>query len=374
MFLHSFKYAFKQTIRQKEYIIWLILFPIILGSLFKIAFANLYDDHTFSAISVAIVEDEKNEIFSQVLNQVSEGDEPLLKPEYTDNDKARQMLKDEDVKGIIYTSDISLTVSDNSIDATILKSFLEQYKVQEKIITDTVKTDPAKLQTVISKLSEDINCNENIKLTDDKMDNSKQYFYNLFAMVSLFGSMSGLYIALESQGNLSEIGARKCISPVNKLTEITASLLSHCAAQSVCSVISVTFIRFVLKIDFGSRLPLVYIACIIGGILGVTMGFLIGSLGQMKSAIKMSIAMTVSMMSCFFSGLMIGNMKAVVAEYAPWFNKINPAAVISDCFYCLDIYSDYSRFTEKIITMLIMIVIFTAGGYFMTRRRRYASL
>ena len=46
-------------------------------------------------------------------------------------------------------------------------------------------------------------------------------------------------------------------------------------------------------------------------------------------------------------GLMMGNMKAVIAEKIPGFNNINPAAVISDSFYCLNIYEDYDRFITK---------------------------
>ena len=58
--------------------------------------------------------------------------------------------------------------------------------------------------------------------------------------------------------------------------------------------------------------------------------------------------------------------KAIAALY--------PAAVISDAFYCLNIYDDYERFTVKIVTMLIMTVVFCFGGFLLTRRRRYASL
>ena len=80
------------------------------------------------------------------------------------------------------------------------------------------------------------------------------------------------------------------------------------------------------------------------------------------------------MTSCFFSGLMVSGMKAVVEMKAPWFNRINPASVISDTFYCLNVYNDYKVYTEKIITMIIMTVIFTTIGFLLTRRKKYASL
>lgn len=182
-----------------------------------------------------------------------------------------------------------------------------------------------------------------------------------------------LKILQENQGDLSALGARRCCSPVNKLTSITATLLAFHVVEMICMVISVTFLRFVLKVDFGSKLPLVYLAAIVGGIMGISMGFFVGSF-RIKEGVKISVVMAVSMTCCFFSGLMSNTMKGTVAEHCPIFNEINPAAIISDSFYCLNLYEDYRRFTVKIISMAIYTVLFTLGGYVLTRRRKYASL
>ena len=42
MFLHNLKYEFLQNIRQKELIGWMMLFPIVLATLFYVAFGNIY--------------------------------------------------------------------------------------------------------------------------------------------------------------------------------------------------------------------------------------------------------------------------------------------------------------------------------------------
>ncbi len=374
MFLHVFKYNLMRTFRQKDTIFWLIIFPIVLGTFFKVAFSNIYKDSIFTAIPVAIVADEKNEVFDQVIKQVSTGDDALFKVEYTDKESALDMLNDKDVSGIIFTKDLSLSVSADGIKPTIIKSFLEQYKVREKIITDTAAKNPQNLEAVVSALSNDVQSNENIPLGDTNMDPFLSYFYNLIAMVALLSSQSGLYIAINNQGNLSPIGARKCCAPTHKLVSIIASMLSQAVTQILCAALSVTFIRFVLNVDFGSNLPLVYLASSIGALLGLSLGFFIGSIGRMGTQLKNAISMAVSMSSCFLSGLMIADIKPIIIQYMPWFNKINPAAVISDSFYCLQIYSDYGRFIEKIITMIILTVIFAAGGFFLTRRQKYASI
>jgi len=80
------------------------------------------------------------------------------------------------------------------------------------------------------------------------------------------------------------------------------------------------------------------------------------------------------MVLCFLSGLMIGDIKATINEKAPWFNKINPAAVISDSFYCLSIYDNYDKYIVKLATMVIISAIFVILGFAVSRRKKYASL
>lgn len=376
MFLHNLKYEILQSLRVKDVLFWLILFPIVLGSFFKIAFNGIYEKTTkFSTVPVAVVENKEDEIFRSVMDGIENVDEPLFKVTYTDEENALELLEKQDVFGIIWVDkEKSLSVSGEGIEQTIIKSFMEQYAVQEKIITDTVMTNPADLEKVISALDSEVKTNEDIPLTEGNTDNLIQYFYNLIAMVAFFGSLTGLHIVIGSQANLSPLGARKSCSPTPKLITITASLLGSFVVQTICVAVCITYLAFVLKIDFGSRLPLVYLSGILGGYLGVAMGFMIGSFGRMSEGLKVGISMTVTMLCCFLSGLMTGNMKAVVAQHAPWFNKINPAALISDCFYCLNIYEDYDRYIEKNVTMLIITAVFIVIGFLLTRRRKYASL
>lgn len=378
MFLHNLKYEILQSLRVKDVLVWLIIFPIVLGTFFKIVFTDLWDKtEVFDTVPVAVVETSEDKIFHSVIDEIESSDSPLLKVTYTDKDKAMKLLEDKKITGIIFieNGEKSLTVaSESGTNETIVKSFLEQYMVQEKIITDTVKNDPAKLNEVISVLGDRSSYVENIPLTEGDPDPYTSYFYNLIAMVGLFGSITGLHIVINNQANLSPIGARRNCSPTPKLVSIIAALIGSFIVQAICVIISVSYIAFVLKVDFGTRLPLVYVSGIIGGITGVSMGFFVGSFGNMSEGVKVGISMAFSMICCFLSGLMVGNMKAILAEKAPWVNEINPAALISDSFYCLDVYSDYDRYIRKSVTLLIICAAFILTGSLLTRRKKYASV
>lgn len=375
MFLNSLKYEILTCLRNKDFLMWLVLFPIILGTFFKIVFADLYEKEiAFHTVPTAIVQTEENEIFDSVIESVTTGDEPLLAVTECSEEEALALLKDGDVSGIIYADDLSLTVSGEGLDQTIIRSFLEQYKVREEIITEAAKNHPEKIETIVQQLSADIEISKNISMTDNEMDPYAAYFYNLIAMVALFGSVTGLHIAVGNQANLSAIGARNNCSPVNKLVSTLASLCGSFLSQGICVAFSITFLAFVLGVDFGSNLGFVYLAGILGGWMGVAMGFFVGSISRLSEGVKNGIAMSVSMTCCFLSGLMVADIKGYLAVNMPWVNKINPAAVISDSLQCLVIFDNFAVYTEKIITMIILTAVFTLGGFLLSRRRKYASL
>ena len=376
MFFHDLKYMLLSGFRIKSFLFWLMLFPILLGTLFKVAFGNVYEnDVLFRSIPTAVVETSDNAVFRQVIDSLEEADEPLLAVEYTDEDNAMQLLKEGKVSGIIYVGDkLSLSVTEQKMDQVILKTFVEQYGVNEKIIKDTAEKDPSKIQAVVDKLSEDVSACKDIPMTHGDPDIYVQYFYNLIAMVAMYGSVTGLHITVQNQANLSALGARKNCSPTPKSVSMLADLTGSYIMQSACMILCVTFTHFVLKIDFGDRLPLVYVAAVLGGILGVSFGFFFGSVNRFSFEAKIGIVMAVSMFSCFLSGLMMGQMKGIIAEHIPWLNKINPATVVADSLFSLNMYSDYSRFISRIITMLIITAVCTAAGIIVTRRKKYADL
>ena len=375
MFRHNLAYELKEVLRVKEFVLWLMLFPIILGTLFKVAFGSIYSTEVFDTIPVAAVMTSENEVAEEFLKGMSEEENPMLAVTFIDADNAKQMLLDGEVEGILTVGEsMDLTVARTGMVPTILQELVSRYKLYETVIRDTIATDPASLQTVLAKLSAEVNACRDTSPKADNPDVYVQYFYNLIAMVAICGNMTGLHVSTNNQANQSILGARKNCSATPKGIYLTAGLLGSCIAQSVSMVLCVTFLRFVLQVNFGGSLLLLYLAAILSGCLGVAFGFFIGSIGKMKHEGKSVIAITVSMVLCFLSGLMMGNIKGILAVKAPWVNRFNPVAIISDSFYCLNMYSDYRRFISKVIAMLIYTAVFTALGVLFTRRKKYASI
>ena len=161
-------------------------------------------------------------------------------------------------------------------------------------------------------------------------------YYTLIAMACLFTSFAGAYIAMHHQANLSPLGARKCVSPNNKFLSVGAQLLSCLLSQFFCVAVNVLYLFYIMKIDFGTSLPLILFTSFIGCIMGVSFGFFVGSIGRVSEAAKNGIMVSVSLLCSFLSGLMIGNMRMLVESFCPLINDINPAVLIYDSVLTLN--------------------------------------
>lgn len=61
MFLHNFKYTFKTLFKNKSLIFWTFAFPIILGTLFHMAFSDIESSEKLHTIKIAIIGDSITE-------------------------------------------------------------------------------------------------------------------------------------------------------------------------------------------------------------------------------------------------------------------------------------------------------------------------
>lgn len=83
---HNFKYDFLVCLRSKDVILWMLIFPVFLGTVFHIAFGNVTASNAFEAVPVAVVMETENEAFRTVMDEITAGEEPLFAVTYTDKE------------------------------------------------------------------------------------------------------------------------------------------------------------------------------------------------------------------------------------------------------------------------------------------------
>lgn len=382
---HTMKYSMRIVIRNKAQCFWLILFPIILGTLFKLAFSGL--GVTVEAIPVAVVMGENvKELYRENFRQVAEnlegeGEDRLLEITYCDRERALKLLKDGEVEGIFTVGEeIALSVSTKAysdkraLNQNILNTFVNRYNLSAAALGEIAMEHPEHFQAAARALTAEHSYSGEASLSASEEDTYKTYFYNLLAMTCLFCCMSGLYISLNNQGNLSALGVRRNISPTPKLISILGELSAYVLVNYGCILVGFAYINLVLRVELSDRLMLVLLTLFVSDMAGSAFGFFVGAIGRMSEGIKNGVVVAASMFCCFLSGLMVGNMRILIEKNCPIVNRINPAALISDSFYCLAHFDDYARYTRNILSLIVFTVLFLAGGFLLTRRRRYASL
>lgn len=436
MFFHSMKYMFLTLLRDKGSLFWCFAFPLVLGTMFHFTFAGLGIDESFEAIPIAVVIKEDDSSFEQMLppdiaaglsdgsastdsfspdnfvrgcfDSLSEpGDDQFLEVTYTSWEEACTLLEEKKVYGII-TADLSalsdavnaqmtaasdgagtdgdavallhLSVSaemnSGPLYQSILSAFVEQFNLDYNAILSAAMTHPETLPKLLHTFSDDTDTNylTQESISADTLDESLIYFFNLIAMTCLYAAMMGNNVAIYNQANLSQLGARRNISPVPKFVSILGQLTASLLFEFLTLLVTLAYLALVLGVNFGDELGYVALTALCGCFAGISLGFFVGSFGQLNKTIKFSILMVVIMAGCFLSGLMVADMRIRVENFCPLINRINPSALITDALYALIVYPSRARFFSNIISLLALSILLCLGGFALVRRKKYASL
>lgn len=383
MFFKCYKYRLKSFIKNRNLYFWSLIFPFILGTLFYFAFGNYMEGtgELLETIPVAVVKGEvsqEKENFVDVLEQLSspkDGENAMLEVQEVSKDKAEELLNEKSVDGIIYiNSALSMTVAESGINQTILKNILDQYLRKEAAIVDIMKTHPEKLQDMMQVVEQDRNYLHTISLNESTSNPMNQYFYALIAMACLYCCFYGISISSDLQGNLSTLAARRIIAPSNKLSMIMCDYLAAFTLAAIGILVLFLYFICILKIDFGDKLIFTIFTALVGCMFAIAFGAFLGSSPHQKRGTKISMGAGIMLFLSFLAGLMAMQMPYYIERNLPIINRINPAMLLADSFYCLTFYQNDRTYWSNMAILIVYTVIFIGWSAFKLRREKYASI
>lgn len=388
LFFHNSKYTMLSMFRMKVTLFWTLAFPLLLATFMYMAFGNLFEkDEMFKTINVAVVESENDDTLMSVLESLdvnhtdsaSKSDDSsnsfsgLINMKLMDSSAAKKALNDKKVTGIIYTEDASLVVDENSYNATILESILTQYKQQKDVFTNIAKTNPAALDTAIAGLSDTTSEYKEISLSSGNQDEYTNYFYAVFAMSCLFASFSAVTATNRLLANTSPLGMRKSLAALSKNILIFSEYISLLIIHFVVELITLVYLTL-LGVDFGNKYPAIILTLFFGCMIGLSIGVIIGAIPKLTEGSKIGISVGIGMVLSVLADLCANGIKDMVEHKLPIANRLNPACLISDCFYSLNVYDSYDRFFRNISIMAVESVILLIIAFVLLRREKYASI
>ncbi len=319
--------------------------------------------------------------FIELMNDLTydDGTKMIDRVETESHDAAEKMLEEGEIAAIITVSGLNdITMEENGYGASqsILSSIISQYRLQVGLTIDTINEDSEKLdqsEEMVDEAIEGIDYIDVRGTSGENKDPFVQYFYNLIAMVAIMGSMASMNVIVDCQANQRETGKRLDMAPVSKTFYELAALTAATLIQTAINIIALTFYIYVLGVNFGGSLGVIYLTTIIAGILGLSLGYTVAHIGR-NADIKEGLLMTVILGGGFMSGLMYGDMKAIMEEHFPLFNRINPSAVITDAFYALNVFGVGERYYRALTYMVGLSVVFLIIGMLLSKKTSYKSL
>ena len=364
-------------INGKVTLFWTLIFPIALATFMYMAMGNLMEkDEMFKDVKVALVEQETDNslmlttLFSSIKG---ENDEALIELEVMDEQEAQAALNNDEVCAVIYSGDCHIDTRDENYKTSTVKNILDQYLQNSYMYKKIAEDDPDKLSEILGSMWGDTVFYTEEATTDGSQDRYNNYFFAIFAMSCLFASFSSLYTTHNIQGNVSALGMRRNISATGKLMIVCAEYAAMLFIHFVVELITLLYMKL-LGVDIGHKYPAVILTLFVGCMIGIAMGVIIGSIRNIGVGGKLGIAVGVSMALSVMADLCVTGLKNMIEMKCPVINRINPAALITDCFYTLNVYDNYNRFTKDIVTLVIESVLLVAVSILIVRRNKYASV
>lgn len=390
MFWHLYIYRLKVLLKNKYLLFWQGAFPIILGTLFFMAFSDITEmTETLDTQKVVITSKSEtgdtaenivksNETFLAFVENLEE--QGLYDMSYADYEDAIKLVENNKAIGALIVSksqtgiDISIAFGSNGINQTILKNIINKYKHGEAVIIDAMKNNPQSVETVLKELYSEENLSKDLSVNSENMDTYNQYYFALFAMTCMFGGFFGMFNTKHCQADQSAVGMRRAVSPTKKMMVVLSEFLAAITIVEIIFTVLFVYLTLVLGIDLGDKYELIFLASFMASLLGVAMGYFVGVALKCKESSKDGILTAITLFLNFLAGLMLGDMKVRIEETMPIINRINPAALISDCFYSICAYDDMNMYIRSIVSIGIWAVVLAVGAIIVLRREKYANL
>lgn len=413
MFWHVFHYSLKADLRDRALVFWTLAFPLILATLFGMAFANLNQTEAFNRIPVAVVDNaawQADSSLRTVMQEVSAGDNALFSLRILPENEALAALRENKVTGVLTARSVTaaqtaqsgqsgqagqagpttqsgqpaamalppvtaldVTVTQTGLSPSIIKVFADEYMQTaanwRSILTLDPAVDLAALQQTATR-----EWLTSRPLSQANPNTILVYFYALIAMTCLYGGFWGMKEVMEVQADQSGQAVRIVVSPVSRLKLILASSAAKMVIHFSSILILLAYLQFGLHIGFGQDLGRIVLAAFVGSVLGLAMGAVIGAAVHVGEGAKTGILIGFTMLCSMFAGLNNAEMKYITIKNLPAMAWINPANLIGDSFYALYYFDTHTRYWSNILVMLVFIA---ACGTFVAlklRRQRYASL
>lgn len=404
----SFKYSLLQMVRVPGMLIWTLIFPIVLGSLFIVMLGSLDDYHEGSlSINVVVVDDApsaesspntedglKAQVFNSFIESMSEGDDALFDVTYaaTPEEAARLVRdsigSDHEYAGYVHYADGHVNTmlakatdpgESYEIEPSVLMLAMDRYTAEEAMIQDILRADPAVFSdpAFLASLSAPIETTVRADITANQPRESLRYYFALLGMAAFFGANIGLVGFQQIRANASALAARRSLGTLSHGKTAFVTLMA-CWLLAFASLVLLFFYLIIIGgVDFGDRSGICLLICLVASLCSTAFGCVIAAIPKIPDQAKGGLLCGLVCIASIFAGLYGSpsmQFADAVSASAPWLDMINPTVQVCQAFYATMFYDTNAQTFMHLAILLAMALVFFALSARSLRRQRYASL
>ena len=409
-----FVHTVRMLLRRRDVLIWVVLFPLALATLFQIMFSNFDEYYRVEPASCVVVDDENYRspqamFFREMLNAVSEhGDDQVLSVSMVATpDEGRAAVLAGDAAACItvnseglpsmQVSPLSVSSTTGSLDQSIVRAVLDQYRQTYAEMKQTFTALPLAqgmqvapsqegfeslaatpgMQEAASAFMSDAVKTQQVDVLRVKSSSTVRYFYALMGFASLMSITVAICAVSATRANTSAVGARRQVAGVSPAKQMAVTMAASFVAVFGCLLLAFAYMRFVLGVEFGGRDGLTVVAIATCALMSTALGAAIGAIPSMPTPGKEGLATGITCLCALFAGLYgepSMQLADQIAQNAPWAALINPAAQAANAFYDLTYYDSLAPFFWTMCVLLVMAAAFFAVAAVLMRRQNYERL
>lgn len=419
----SFKYSLLQLVRVPGVLIWTLVFPIVLGSLFVMMLGALDERAEAVSVNVVVVDEEQanggertatsfediaraaqvgarvggvfdEEAFATFMEALGEGDDALFNITYVSSpEEAAALVReslgtDDEYAGYVQYADgevqtvLAKATSASEayeVEPSILMMIMDRYVAEEALIKETLQKNPAALVNpeFIETLMAPVEATVRASVTDNTPRESLRYYFALFGMAAFFGASIGLIGFQQIRANASALAARRSLGALSHGKTAFVTLLASWLLSFASLLVLFAFLVVIGGVDFGDRVGICILICLVASLCATALGCALAAIPKVPDQAKGGIVTGIVCVASLFAGLygtFAIDFADAVSQTAPWLDVINPVVQVCQAFYATMYYDTYAQTFGHLAILLVMALIFFALSARSLRRKRYASL
>lgn len=338
--------------RDRQAFFWTLFFPIILTTIFIFAFKNLRTPdkepvrigYCQESMTTKILQDI--EIFQ--LEKIASCEDSELAPLF----KEKKLDAALDREGVLIFPRNTTRVQ---IARQVLSSIQQTMSLGPRAAT--IRFD----RPYTSRNNQDI-------------DPYKIMFYSVIGMVALYSYFSGINTSLVTQANLSQFAARLSLSPLTKWRQVLSLTIVNLLISFANVVLLLLYLDFVHRQGLIHNWPLSLSLIFLGNLFGYSLGLLFGSSNHLPEMVKIMFGTILFQILAVGAGMVNIFVVTLLRQHAPFLDRYNPIAIITDQLIQINLYGQSQLKTEHILYFLIATLVMSSLALIFIRRKSYKSL